>query len=221
MPGLPIWVGGPEVSYEPEAFLNEFPMVKGIMIGEGEETFRELCEYYVNPKHSVRNQTEKQEDSATIPKNQQELQNISGLLFRNSKNELVRTSRREPISMDMLPFCYDHMEDFENRIIYYETSRGCPFSCSYCLSSIEKGLRFRSLHLVKKELQFFLDHEVPQVKFVDRTFNCNHNHAVEIWSYIKEHDNGITNFHFEISADLLTEEEIALIAEMRLSLIHI
>lgn len=204
LPELPIWVGGPEVSYEPEAFLDQFPMVTGVMIGEGEETFRELCEYYVNQKRSVKN-----------------LQNISGLLFRNEENKLVRTSHREPVSMDELPFCYGDLEDFENRIIYYETSRGCPFSCSYCLSSIEKGLRFRSLHLVKKELQFFLDHKVPQIKFVDRTFNCNHNHAVEIWKYIKEHDNGITNFHFEISADLLTEEEIALIADMRPGLIQL
>lgn len=222
LPNLPIWVGGPEVSYEPEAFLQEFPMVKGIMIGEGEETFRELCEYYVNQEHSIRNKTENQEHSTrNQAKNPQKLQHIAGLLFRNEENELVKTPHREPISMDMLPFCYDHLEDFENRIIYYETSRGCPFSCSYCLSSIEKGLRFRSLHLVKKELQFFLDHKVPQVKFVDRTFNCNHNHAMEIWNYIKEHDNGITNFHFEISADLLTEEEIALISEMRPGLIQL
>lgn len=232
LPELPIWVGGPEVSYEPEAFLHEFPMVKGIMIGEGEETFRELCEYYVNQKYSTRNQTENQECSAKnqdpstknpecSEKNPQKLQHIAGLLFRGEENELVQTPHRNPISMDMLPFCYDHLEDFENRIIYYETSRGCPFSCSYCLSSIEKGLRFRSLHLVKKELQFFLDHKVPQVKFVDRTFNCNHNHAMEIWNYVKEHDNGITNFHFEISADLLTEEEIALIADMRPGLIQL
>lgn len=232
LPKLPIWVGGPEVSYEPEAFLRKFPMVTGVMIGEGEETFRELCEFYVNQKHSARNQMENQKHfarnqienqkhSAKNPKNQQELQKIAGLLFRSEENKLVQTPRREPISMDMLPFCYDHLEDFENRIIYYETSRGCPFSCSYCLSSIEKGLRFRSLHLVKKELQFFLDHKVPQVKFVDRTFNCNHNHAMEIWNYIKEHDNGITNFHFEISADLLTEEEIALIADMRPGLIQL
>lgn len=208
LPELPIWVGGPEVSYEPEAFLNQFPMVTGVMIGEGEETFRELCGHYVNQKHSAGNQEEG-------------LSHISGLLFRNEKKELIRTPHREPMSMDDLPFCYEHLEDFENRIIYYETSRGCPFSCSYCLSSIEKGLRFRSLELVKKELQFFLDHKVPQVKFVDRTFNCNHNHAMGIWKYVKEHDNGITNFHFEISADLLTEEEIEFIADMRPGLIQL
>lgn len=214
LPELPIWAGGPEVSYEPEAFLEQFPMVTGVMIGEGEETFRELCEYYVNQEYFVKNQE-------CSVKNLQNLQNIPGLLFRNEENKLVRTPHREPVSMDELPFCYEHLENFENRIIYYETSRGCPFSCSYCLSSIEKGLRFRSLNLVKKELQFFLDHKVPQVKFVDRTFNCNHNHAIEIWKYIKEHDNGITNFHFEISADLLNEEEIALIADMRPGLIQL
>ena len=226
LPEIPIWVGGPEVSYEPEGFLNQFPMVTGVMIGEGEETFRELCGYYVNQEHSVRNQVENEIYSASNsvenePYSPQSLSDISGLLFRNEENELVRTPHREPMSMDDLPFCYEHLEDFENRIIYYETSRGCPFSCSYCLSSIEKGLRFRSFELVEKELQFFLDHKVPQVKFVDRTFNCNHKHAMEIWQYVKEHDNGITNFHFEISADLLTEEEIALIAEMRPGLIQL
>ena len=125
------------------------------------------------------------------------------------------------LDLSDIPFCYDEAGDFKNRIIYYESSRGCPFSCSYCLSSVEKQLRFRNTELVKKELQFFIDREVPQVKFVDRTFNCNHAHAMEIWSYIKEHDNGITNFHFEISADLLKEEELALIGTMRPGLIQL
>lgn len=202
-PNIPIWVGGPEVSYEPEEFLRKYPMVTGVMIGEGEETFRELCGYYV----------EKREEDT--------FERISGLIFRKNEKELVQTNTRESLSMDKLPFCYGHLEKFENRIIYYETSRGCPFSCSYCLSSIEKGLRFRSLELVKEELQFFLDRKVPQVKFVDRTFNCNHNHAMEIWRYINKHDNGITNFHFEVSADLLTEEEMNLIADMRPGLIQL
>jgi radical SAM superfamily enzyme YgiQ (UPF0313 family) len=113
------------------------------------------------------------------------------------------------------------MKIFENKIIYYETSRGCPFSCSYCLSSIDKKLRFRDLELVKKELKFFLDNGTAQVKFVDRTFNCNHNHAMEIWKFIKENDNGITNFHFEIAADLMTENEINLISTMRAGLIQL
>lgn len=200
MPEVPIWVGGPEVSYETETFLADYPMVKGVMVGEGEATFRELCRYYV--QGAV-------------------LEQIRGVVFRDAQGRLVRTEPREPLCMDELPFCYDNLEDFENRIIYYETSRGCPFSCSYCLSSIEKGLRFRSPSLVQKELDVFLAHKVPQVKFVDRTFNCNHEHALFIWNYLKEHDNGITNFHFEISADLLTEEELALIASMRRGLIQL
>ena len=125
------------------------------------------------------------------------------------------------MDMSSIPFCYDTMEDFSNRIIYYESSRGCPFSCSYCLSSIDKKLRFRDIELVKKELQFFIDQKVPQIKFVDRTFNCNHAHAMAIWKFIKENDNGVTNFHFEISADLINEEELALISDMRPGLIQL
>lgn len=128
---------------------------------------------------------------------------------------------RQPLDLSKLPFPYDDFALFEHKIIYYETSRGCPFSCSYCLSSIEKGIRLRSLDLVKKELQIFLDHRVPQVKFIDRTFNCNHDHAMAIWKYIMEHDNGITNFHFEISADLLNEEELSLLNQMRVGLVQL
>ncbi|MEY8237169.1 B12-binding domain-containing radical SAM protein [Lachnospiraceae bacterium 66-29] len=202
LPNVPIWVGGPEVSYESEAFLRSYPMVTGVMIGEGEATFRELCSYYIEHKDT-------------------QLQQIKGLLIRTRQGTFVRTAKRELLDLNQLPFCYENLEDFNNRMIYYETSRGCPYSCSYCLSSIEKGLRFRSLERVKQELQFFLDHQVPQVKFVDRTFNCNHRHCTEIWQYLKEHDNGITNFHFEISADLLTEEELSLIASLRPGLIQL
>ncbi|MCI8483123.1 MAG: B12-binding domain-containing radical SAM protein [Lachnospiraceae bacterium] len=202
LPQTAVWVGGPEVSYEPELFLQENSGVTGVMLGEGEETFRELCGYYL----------EAEERSG--------LTQIAGLLFRENNRNLIRTPERPPLPMDKLPFCYEHLEEFQNRIIYYETSRGCPFSCSYCLSSIEKSLRFRSLSIVKKELQFFLDHRAAQVKFVDRTFNCSHEHAVEIWRYLLEHDNGITNFHFEISADLLTEEELTLLERMRPGLVQ-
>ncbi len=204
LPEVPIWVGGPEVSYEAESFLEQCPAVRGVMVGEGEEIFRDLCGYYLRE-----------------PSQQEGLEEISGLVFRRTQGTLVTTGVRSPLCMDNLVFCYKDLEEFENRIIYYETSRGCPFSCSYCLSSIEKGLRFRSLELVKEELQFFLDHRVPQVKFVDRTFNCDHGHAMEIWQYLKEHDNGVTNFHFEISADLLTSQEIALIHTMRPGLIQL
>ena len=137
----------------------------------------------------------------------------------NEPEEIL--TAREALDLSSIPFIYEHIKDFDNRIVYYESSRGCPFSCSYCLSSIDKCLRFRDPDLVRRELQFFIDHEVPQVKFVDRTFNCRHDHAMAVWSYIKEHDRGITNFHFEVAADLLNDEEIALIRSMRPGLIQL
>lgn len=199
-PDVPIWVGGPEVSYEVETFLEEHPEVTGIMMGEGEKTFCEVYRYYQGYGES--------------------LAEIDGIAYHRG-TETAITKARAVMDMDEIPFCYGHIEDFKNKIIYYETSRGCPFRCSYCLSSVEKQLRFRSFSLVKKELAYFLEKEVAQVKFVDRTFNCDHKHAMEVWSFIKEHDNGITNFHFEISADLLTEEELALLASMRPGLVQL
>lgn len=276
-PSIPIWVGGPEVSYEVEDFLQTHPEITGVMIGEGEETFRELCSYYVESEKEAQEiemqhtcervdmeigvdaqsmDTESMcvnidmKDSNMIRwrdrddrSGKKELQQIRGIAYRESCNvckgddvqrnqiaeksatasglRIVRTESRGIMDMSEIPFCYNTMEDFSNRIIYYESSRGCPFSCSYCLSSVDKTLRFRDLALVKKELQFFIDQKVPQIKFVDRTFNCNHKHAMEIWRFVKEQDNGVTNFHFEVSADLLNEEELALIADMRPGLIQL
>lgn len=200
-PDVPIWVGGPEVSYEVRTFLEKNRFIAGIMIGEGEETFKELCRHYID-KDIV-------------------LSDIKGLAYRKEDKSISVTQPRGIMDMSKIPFCYNTMEDFSNRIIYYESSRGCPFSCSYCLSSVDKTLRFRDIELVKRELKFFIDQNVPQIKFVDRTFNCNHRHAMAIWQFIKENDNGITNFHFEISADLINEEELALISDMRPGLIQL
>lgn len=201
-PDLPIWVGGPEVSYDAKEVLERLPEVTGVMFGEGEETFLELLHYY----HKATGNG---------------LSLIAGIAYRDEKGEIHQNEWRKPIDLSTVPFVYDHMQDFKNKIIYYESSRGCPFSCSYCLSSVDKCLRFRDMELVKKELQFFIDAGVPQVKFVDRTFNCNHKHAMEIWGYLMEHDRGITNFHFEVAADLLNEEEIQLIEKMRPGLIQL
>ena len=200
LPGTAFWVGGPEVSFDAENFLKEMPQVTGVMVGEGEETFLELARYYIEKKGT--------------------LADIRGIAFREN-GEIFHNGWRKVMDLSRVPFAYEQTEDFANRIIYYESSRGCPFSCSYCLSSIDKKLRFRNLELVKKELQFFLDKKVPQVKFVDRTFNCKHDHAMEIWKYILEHDNGVTNFHFEISSDLLREEELELMSRMRPGLIQL
>lgn len=173
---MPIWVGGPEVSYDSADVLKRLPSVTGVMKGEGEETFAELIRLY----------EEKRADERALA-------GIKGITFRKDNGEIAENEWRMPMDLSKVPFVYEDMAEFEHKIIYYETSRGCPFSCSYCLSSVDKKLRFRDIELVKKELQFFLDHRVPQVKFVDRTFNCNHQHAIAIWSYLLEHDNGVTN----------------------------
>ena len=138
-----------------------------------------------------------------------------------NKTKIINTGFATLMNMDTIPFVYEDFHLFEHKILYYETSRGCPFCCSYCLSSVDKTVRFRSLPIVKKELDDFLEAKVPQVKFVDRTFNCNRQRAIDIWSYLVEHDNGITNFHFEISSDLLGEEELELFAKMRPGLIQL
>lgn len=201
LPGADFWAGGPEVSYDAEKFLTENSEFKGVMVGEGEETFKELAGYYVE-------------------KNPQDLKDMTGICYRD-KDQIIHNGWRQIMDLSSIPFIYKDLSEFKNRIIYYESSRGCPFSCSYCLSSIDKKLRFRDTETVKKELQFFIDNKVPQVKFVDRTFNCKHDHAMAIWKYINEHDNGVTNFHFEISADLLREEELQEMSTMRPGLIQL
>jgi len=201
LPGADFWAGGPEVSYDAEKFLTENSEFKGVMVGEGEETFKELAGYYVE-------------------KNPQNLKDMTGICYRDG-DQIIHNGWRQIMDLSSIPFIYKDLSEFKNRIIYYESSRGCPFSCSYCLSSIDKKLRFRDTETVKKELQFFIDNKVPQVKFVDRTFNCKHDHAMAIWEYINEHDNGVTNFHFEISADLLREEELQEMSTMRPGLIQL
>ena len=201
LPDADFWAGGPEVSYDAEKFLSENPEFTGVMVGEGEETFQELSGYYVK-------------------KNPEKLENITGICYRDGE-KIIHNGWRQIMDLSSIPFIYKDLSEFKNRIIYYESSRGCPFSCSYCLSSVDKKLRFRDIEMVKKELQFFIDHKVPQVKFVDRTFNCKHDHAMAIWKYINDHDNGVTNFHFEISADLLREEELQEMSTMRPGLIQL
>ncbi|MDD3278977.1 MAG: B12-binding domain-containing radical SAM protein [Lachnospiraceae bacterium] len=201
LPDMAIWLGGPEVSFDAEKVLEENPAAAGVMRGEGERTFAELGAWY--------------------QREEPRLQQIQGITWRTEAGKIVSNPDREIMDLSEVPFPYQDLTDFRHRIIYYESSRGCPFSCSYCLSSVDKRLRFRKLSLVKQELQFFLDRRVPQVKFVDRTFNCKKEHAMAIWTYLVEHDNGVTNFHFEIAADLLTPEELALFARMRPGLIQL
>lgn len=201
LPDTKLWLGGPEVSFHAEQLMQEFPQLTGIMICEGEDTFLELLKHYWEQ---------------SLP-----LSDIKGIVCKDGF-----TGERAPVDINRLPFLYDtefcdiHVT-FDNRIVYYESQRGCPFHCAYCLSSIDKIVRLRDIDLVKSELQYFLDHRVPQVKFIDRTFNCNSEHALAIWQYLKEHDNGVTNFHFEIAADLLNEEQLNMIHDMRPGLIQL
>ena len=329
LPGIPIWFGGPEVSFDSEKVLRENPSVTGIMKGEGEETFAQLAQYYVDnlrenegycggagqdgkgdtcgqsdadgpsvcdmanaggpsvcdmsgasgPSacgmsdasgltccnipgaaraclkiHSrhlhaplcgifgpnsvnvaryaslIGTKSPTKCDAQLTESNFQTrsspslgLSEIPGLTYRNPDGTITDTGIRPVMDLSRIPFSYHTvaLKDLEHRIIYYESSRGCPFSCSYCLSSIDKQVRFRDLELVKEELCYFLDARVPQVKFVDRTFNCKKSHAMAIWKFIQEHDNGVTNFHFEIAADLLGEEEMELLAKMRPGLVQL
>ena len=208
LPDVDLWLGGPEVSFDGPKRLELFPCLTGIVVGEGEETFAELAECYAD-------------GCATGER----LAEVAGLCLPGAGEDAgaFYTEQRGITDLNSIPFFYEELglERFENRIIYYESSRGCPFRCSYCLSSIDKQVRLRSLDLVLPELQFFLDHKVKQVKFIDRTFNCNREHAMAIWKYLMEHDNGVTNFHFEVAADIMTEEELSVIEQMRPGLIQL
>lgn len=211
LPDIPIWLGGPEVSYNAKDILETYPEVTGIMVGEGEETFSELLRAYVEEERKAdgygRERKELKSPAFQIP----------GTVTRDGF-----FGYREPMDMNRLVFCYEGLTEAEkNKIIYYESSRGCPFQCSYCLSSLEKQVRLRDVGLVKKELRYFLNQKVRQVKFVDRTFNCNREHTLQIWRFLLENDNGITNFHFEITAELLTEEELEILSRMRPGLIQL
>lgn len=224
MPELPIWFGGPEVSYHAVTFVQEHPWLTGIMVGEGEETFLELYRAYEcgTELEDVAGLVYRMERDLSKNADKNESPNMERATVESicSPQEIIQTVSRPKLPMDALVFPYEDMEGLEHRIVYYETSRGCPFGCSYCLSSTDRQVRLRSMELVEQELQFFLDHQVPQVKFVDRTFNCQREHTMAIWNYIYEHDNGVTNFHFELSADLLTDEEIAYVSQFRPGLLQ-
>lgn len=224
LPDVEIWLGGPEVSYNASAILEAEPAVTGIMMGEGEMTFTEVVRCYAEwhrGRDTEGGQTEGGQTDGARTIFTERLCAIDGVACRDSGGNVIENPLTKAVDMSTIPFPYEEFTDFEHKIIYYESSRGCPFSCSYCLSSLDKSVRFRSMELVKRELDFFLERKVPQVKFVDRTFNCSKNHTMEIWNHIISHDNGVTNFHFEISADLLDDEELELMSHMRPGLIQL
>lgn len=205
LPGTEIWLGGPEITGNYRNPVYRLPGITGLIYGEGEAIFADLVKSCA-ALCGIRPQSE------YVPP-----ESISGIVM----NGELRRGAREPVAMDDLPFLYEKPEDFANKILYYESQRGCPYSCSYCMSANEKKLRFKSLAKVEKELQLFLDAKVPQVKFTDRTFNCNEKHALGVWKYLLEHDNGVSNFHFEVAAECMTEAELALLKRMRPGLVQL
>ncbi len=193
LPRVPIICGGPEVSFESVRFLQENPWADGVLSGEGEEAFFQLL-------RAVRGE--------------QAYGEVPSLIWRRN-GEIVENPLAEPLDLQEIPFPYGQGEDLSNRIVYYESSRGCPFRCRYCLSSLAGNVRLLPLERVYQDLDFFLKRQVRQVKFVDRTFNCNREHAMGIWRYLIEHDNGVTNFHFELAAHLLRPQELELLRTAR------
>lgn len=199
-PELDIWFGGPEVSFDGPEVIENNKYLKGIIIGEGEQCFVELLEHYCDKER--------------------ELKDICGIMYRD-KDSVTITNPRILLDMNNIPFVYDDLTPYNNKIIYYESSRGCPFSCSYCMSSIDKTVRFRDIEIVKKDLKHFLVNNIRQVKFVDRTFNIQEKRTMEILEFIRDNDNGITNFHFEVAADLISDDEIQLMQQLRPGLIQL
>ncbi|MBQ2753013.1 MAG: B12-binding domain-containing radical SAM protein, partial [Firmicutes bacterium] len=193
LPETIIVLGGPEVSFDSEELLKKYPFIDFVMRGEGEYTFVRFAEYLYGKRS---------------------LKDVTGITYRDDK-VIISNPSSEPVDLNKIPFVYENLDGLENRIIYYETQRGCPYSCQFCLSGDDKKLRFLDIERVKKELQFFLDNKVPQVKFVDRTFNCKKSHAMEIWKYCMENDNGITNFHMEISAEIMDDDMLELLKGAR------
>lgn len=199
LPDAKVFLGGPEVSYNSDEVMRRFESVDGVFCGEGEKSWKEAARQFVLYGNL--------------------LYPIAGLHLRDddpsAAHALHFQGTEQYMDLDEISFPYEDLSPFEHRMIYYETSRGCPFRCSYCLSSIDKRLRLRSLEKVLPELQFFLDHKVRIVKFIDRTFNASHEHAMSIWKYLADHDNGITRFHFEIEADLVTDEDTEFLKSVR------
>lgn len=186
-PNIEILYGGPEVSYEGKEFLENHPG-EYVIVGEGEKTFREFVLYKLG---------------------EGKIEDIKGLNYKRD-GKVFENPKRPEMDMNELVFPYTYEEDINNKIVYYEASRGCPFKCKYCLSSVMHGVRFLDVERVKKELKYFMERGLKLVKFVDRTFNCNREYTVELLKYLSEQDTE-TRFHFEVAADLLTEEQIEIL----------
>ena len=197
-PQTKIIMGGPEVSFAPYDLLGKFCDI--IVLGEGEVVFGELCRHFTCGEIG--------------------LGAIKDIAYIHNGEIVVNERAPEPPDLNLLAFPYTELESLANKIIYYESSRGCPFSCAYCISSTTEGVRFLDMDTVKSHINYFRANNIKLVKFVDRTFNCDAARALEIWRYIIDNDNGITSFHFEVGADLLTDAHIECLKGARVGLIQ-
>lgn len=192
--GIKILFGGPEVSFETEKLMKEESYVDYIIFGEGELTFREFIK----------------EINSLKP----EMGNIKGLAYRKNNVVIVNEDRELIDNLDTIKYPYDEDESFDDKIIYYESSRGCPFSCSFCMSSIDKKTRNFSIQRVKKDLKTILETKARQIKFIDRTFNVDYKRSMEIMNYIVEHNINHMTIHFEITADIMNDEFLNFLRNM-------
>lgn len=211
LPGCILGAGGPEFGYGAEKYLTNNPDLDFIFFGEGELTFTELLE----KGWKIERLGGPSSDSRKLAG----LKEIKGLYYREENGKVIFSGSRACIEkLDDIPFPYPEMlegqADPDHKIYYYESSRGCPFGCSYCLSSVDKGVRFKSLERTCQELQIFLDNKIKLVKFVDRTYNLNEGHYLKIWEYILTHHNGKTMFHFEIEAEYLSDKALAFLQKI-------
>lgn len=193
-PEVTIVLGGPEVSYDTEYWMKRLPEVDAIVIGEGEATFKELL---------------------SALKNGQDLANVKGIAYR-SNGEITFTHPREKLDLNEIPSPFrfeDDLPHLPKRITYVETSRGCPFSCQFCLSSIEMGVRYFDIERMKEELLFLMDHGAKTIKFVDRTFNIKRDYALEMFQFLIDNHREGCVFQFEITADIMRPEIIEFLNE--------
>ncbi|MGN1032783.1 MAG: B12-binding domain-containing radical SAM protein [Intestinibacter sp.] len=195
-PKLIIGLGGPEVSYDSEDAMAKYEFVDYILRGEGEMVMRDLVKYF---------------------NGEMDINDVDGVTYRCG-DEIIKNKERELLKdLDLIPSPYENLnvKEYENRIVYYETSRGCPFNCQYCLSSAIKGLRYFSIDRVKRDLKKLIDAKVSQIKFIDRTFNANKKFAKEIMKFLMENDNGYTTYHFEVTAHLLDDDMLEFLKDCK------
>ena len=195
-PNTIIGLGGPEVTYDSENAMEKYPFVDYILCGEGELVFRDLVMYLQGNKN---------------------IEDVEGIVYRNNGEIVVNRPKELLQNLDEIPSPYENLDpkEYENRIVYYETSRGCPFNCQYCLSSTLKGLRYFSIDRVKKDLKALIDARVSQIKFIDRTFNANKKFAKEIMNFLMENDNDYTTYHFEVTAHLLDDDMLEFLSNCK------